>query len=204
MKPLAEAYDAGVASATGGDIRIGSTTTRVSDFVNRGTRFDDVYVFPPLLEACCRIIGRPFKLSSMHARTLRTGMPAQELHVDVRRDRRLAAVRLHPPDYRLPPRSTAQRFEPTAQYPVAARHPGGRACSAAQGRIGHGQRCRQADTRAAQDFRRSSLQRARHMTDARPDAPGPISIASACDRDAPGDLDTATASVRARCLLANG
>ena len=86
MKVLVDAYDAGVASATGGDIRIGSTTTRVSDFVNRGTEFDDVYVFPPLLEACCRIIGRPFKLSSMHARTLRTGMPAQKLHVDVRRD----------------------------------------------------------------------------------------------------------------------
>ena len=86
MKLLVDAYDAGVASATGGDIRIRSTTTRVSDFVNRGTEFDDVYVFPPLLEACCRIIGRPFKLSSMHARTLRTGMPAQELHVDVRRN----------------------------------------------------------------------------------------------------------------------
>ena len=77
---------AAVASATGDDIRIGSTTTSVNDFVNRGAEFDDVYVFPPLLEACCRVIGRPFKLSSLHARTLRPGMPAQELHVDVRRD----------------------------------------------------------------------------------------------------------------------
>ena len=72
--------------ATGHDVRIGSTSTRVSDFVNRGPEFDDVYVFPPLLEACCRVIGRPFKLSSFHARTLRPRTPAEELHVDVRRD----------------------------------------------------------------------------------------------------------------------
>ena len=86
MELLADAYTAAVASATGDDIRIGSTSTRVSDFVNRGAEFDDLYVFPPLLEACCRVIGRPFKLSSLHARTLRPRMPAQDLHVDVRRD----------------------------------------------------------------------------------------------------------------------
>lgn len=86
MERLGNAYMAGMASATGTDIRIGSTTTRVGDFVNRGPEFDGIYVFPPLLEACCRAIGRPFKLSSLHARTLRPGMPPQELHVDVRRD----------------------------------------------------------------------------------------------------------------------
>ena len=86
MELLADAYTAAVASATGDDIRVGSTTTRVSDFVNRGAEFDDLYVFPPLLEACCRVIGRPFKLSSLLARTLRSHEPAQELHVDVRRD----------------------------------------------------------------------------------------------------------------------
>ena len=83
---LADAYTAAVASATGEDIKIGSTTTRVSDFVNRGAEFDGLYVFPPLLDACCRVIGRPFKLSSFHARTVRPGAPAQELHADVRRD----------------------------------------------------------------------------------------------------------------------
>jgi ectoine hydroxylase-related dioxygenase (phytanoyl-CoA dioxygenase family) len=57
----------------------------VSDFVNRGASFDDLYMFPPLLEACCRVIGAPFKLSSFQARTLRPGAHAQELHVDVRR-----------------------------------------------------------------------------------------------------------------------
>ena len=54
--------------------------------MNRGAEFDDLYVFPPLLEACCLVIGRPFKLSSLHARTVRPGTPAQELHVDVQRD----------------------------------------------------------------------------------------------------------------------
>ncbi|MDQ3417297.1 MAG: phytanoyl-CoA dioxygenase family protein [Acidobacteriota bacterium] len=86
MELLADAYNVAVSSATGDDTKIGSTTTRVSDFVNRGTAFDDLYVFPPLLEACCRVIGRPFKLSSLHARTLRPHTTAQELHVDVPRD----------------------------------------------------------------------------------------------------------------------
>jgi hypothetical protein len=86
VERLANAYSAAVASATANDVRIGSTSTRVSDFVNRGAEFDSLYVFPPLLEACCLVIGRPFKLSSLHARTVRPCTPAQDLHVDVRRD----------------------------------------------------------------------------------------------------------------------
>ena len=82
---LANAYTAAMASAASDDIRIGSTSTKVNDFVNRGAEFDNLYVFPPLLEACYRVIGRPFKLSSLHARTLRPGSPSQELHVDVPR-----------------------------------------------------------------------------------------------------------------------
>src|SRR5262245_56469940 len=62
---FASAYDAAVAAAAGDDIRIGSTSTKVTDFVNRGREFDRLYVFPPLLAACCRVIGRPFKLSSL-------------------------------------------------------------------------------------------------------------------------------------------
>jgi len=83
---LAGAYDSAAASATGDDVAAGRATTRINDFVNRGAEFDDLYVFPPLLEACCGVIGRPFKLSTMHARTLRPRSPAQDLHVDVRRD----------------------------------------------------------------------------------------------------------------------
>ena len=86
VERLADAYTAAVASAAVDDVKIGSTSTRVSDFVNRGPEFDPLYIFPPLLEACCLVIGRPFKLSSFHARTVRPRTPAQDLHVDVRRD----------------------------------------------------------------------------------------------------------------------
>ena len=86
VERLADAYTAAVASAAVDTVKIGSTSTRVSDFVNRGREFDPLYIFPPLLEACCLVIGRPFKLSSFHARTVRPCTPAQDLHVDVRRD----------------------------------------------------------------------------------------------------------------------
>jgi hypothetical protein len=86
MERLTTAYTEAVTSATGDDIRIGSTSTKVSDLVNRGAAFDNLYIFPPLLEACCQVIGGPFKLSSFHARTLRPGAHAQELHVDVPRN----------------------------------------------------------------------------------------------------------------------
>jgi hypothetical protein len=86
MDELSRAYDATEASATADDIKIGSTTTRVRDFVNRGPEVDALYVFPPLLDACCRVIAQPFKLSSLHSRTLRPAMPNQNLHVDVRRE----------------------------------------------------------------------------------------------------------------------
>jgi hypothetical protein len=85
LTQLSDAYDAAVASATGDDIRIGSTCTRVNDFVNRGAEFDDIYLFPSLIEAAGRVIGRPFKLSSFLARTVRPNAPEQNLHVDVRR-----------------------------------------------------------------------------------------------------------------------
>ncbi len=67
---VAKSYDAAVAGASPEDVKVGSTTTRVNDFVNRGPDFDAVYVVPPLLDACRHIIGPDFKLSSFHARTL--------------------------------------------------------------------------------------------------------------------------------------
>ena len=79
---LQTAYDAAVASADMADKRV-SSSTRVTDFVNRSREFDGIYVYPPLIAACCLVIGRPFKLSSTCARTLEPGAPAQELHVDV-------------------------------------------------------------------------------------------------------------------------
>ena len=85
LERLRAAYSSAVDSAMGTDIRVGTTSTRVTDFVNRGSEFDEVYVFPPLLQACGLVIGGPFKLSSLQARTLRAGSSAQGLHVDVDR-----------------------------------------------------------------------------------------------------------------------
>ena len=123
MEQLAAAYDAAVASATGDDISIGSTSTRVTDFVNRGAEFDRLYIFPPLLEACCRVIARPFKLSTLHARTLSPGAAAQALHVDVERDSPewpLAGFILMVDDFR--PDNGVTRFVPGShRWPRAPR-----------------------------------------------------------------------------------
>src|SRR5215510_3509479 len=118
---LTAAYTAAMSSALGPELRIGSTTTRLSDFVNRGREFDALYVFPPLLDACCRVIGRPFKLSSLHARTLRPHTPAQDLHVDVRRDCAdwpLVGFILMVDDFR--PENGATRFVPRSHQWLSA------------------------------------------------------------------------------------
>lgn len=86
LAQLANAYDSAVACAMADDISVGSTTTRIHDFVNRGSEFDGLYVYQPVLEACCRIIGQPFKLSTMLARTVRPHSQGQGLHVDFKRD----------------------------------------------------------------------------------------------------------------------
>ena len=83
---LSRAYDRAVATADPADVHIGrtSSSTRINDFVNRGSEFDGIYIYQPLLAACCQIIGAPFKLSGMRARTLNPGAPAEGLHVDVK------------------------------------------------------------------------------------------------------------------------
>jgi len=81
VEQLCKAYDRAVATADPADIRV-STSTRVTDFVDRGAEFDSIYMFPSLLAACCLIIGQPFKLSGTRARTLEPGAPAEALHVD--------------------------------------------------------------------------------------------------------------------------
>ena len=83
---LTDEYDAAFASASADEIRVGSTTTKLSCVANHGRIFETLLLFPPLLDACCRVIGRPFKLSTLIGRTLRAGSSSQELHVDVRRD----------------------------------------------------------------------------------------------------------------------
>ncbi len=86
LASLADSYDAVVRDAAASDVHVGSTTTRVSDLVNRGSAFDEVYLHAPLLEACEAVIDGPFKLSSLQVRTLRPHMPPQGLHVDFARD----------------------------------------------------------------------------------------------------------------------
>src|SRR5262245_36628208 len=83
---LSEVYDRAVAEADPADVHRGRTgaSTRIDDLVNRGPDFDAIYIYPPLLAACCQIIGGPFKLSGMRARTLHPGAAVEGLHVDVR------------------------------------------------------------------------------------------------------------------------
>jgi ectoine hydroxylase-related dioxygenase (phytanoyl-CoA dioxygenase family) len=86
MPQFAETYDTAISGASSTDVSIGRTTTRVSNLVNRSREFDQLCVYRPVLEACSRIIGRPFKLSTLHARTLHAQAPAQDLHVDFERE----------------------------------------------------------------------------------------------------------------------
>ena len=88
LPALSAAYDREMSRCDPADRRVGSTTTRVRDFVNRGPEFDSLYLYGPLLEACHVVIGQPFRLSTLHARTLRPNTTAQQLHVDFPCDER--------------------------------------------------------------------------------------------------------------------
>ena len=83
---LSAAYDSAFATASFDDVRVGTTSTRLNNFVNRGSEFDELYICQHLLKACCQTIGEPFKLSSMHGRTLHPNAWAQGLHIDFKRD----------------------------------------------------------------------------------------------------------------------
>jgi len=88
LASVAAAYDAAVESAAPNDIRVGSSTTRVNGLIDRGPEFDALYLHPLILKACGRILNEPYKLSAMHARTLRPKTDAQNFHLDYERDRR--------------------------------------------------------------------------------------------------------------------
>jgi hypothetical protein len=79
-------YDEMMGLASGPEFSIGSTTTRMSDLLNHGPAFDEIFLYPPLHEVCLNVIGEPFKLSSFLARTLRPGSTSQALHADLTRD----------------------------------------------------------------------------------------------------------------------
>ena len=86
LNQVAQAYDQAMASASGPDFKVASTTTRFSDLLSHTSAFDDVFLCPQLLEAASHLIDESFKLSSFLGRTLRAGTPAQELHADLPRD----------------------------------------------------------------------------------------------------------------------
>jgi len=58
LEQFAEAYDSAVMCAAADEVSTGRSTTRVDDFGNRGVEFDGLYLYGPVLEACCRIIGQ--------------------------------------------------------------------------------------------------------------------------------------------------
>lgn len=82
LTQLTAAYDAAVRNAPPDNIRIGSTTVRVHGLAD-SPDFDDVATYEPILEACRHLIAKPFKLSSLLARTVMPGAAAQPLHADV-------------------------------------------------------------------------------------------------------------------------
>ncbi len=82
---LQSAYDTAVGTAATDDVRRGSTSTRVNDFVNRDPIFDRIYTWPAALDAARRVVGSHVRLSAFHARTLHPNAAPQELHVDVTR-----------------------------------------------------------------------------------------------------------------------
>jgi hypothetical protein len=83
---LSAAYDLAFAAASFDDLHLGTTSARLNDFVDRGPEFDELYIYEPLLKACCHIIDQPFKLSSMLGRTVYPYAPAQGLHIDFKPD----------------------------------------------------------------------------------------------------------------------
>jgi hypothetical protein len=83
---LAAGYDEVMASSPGPEYKEGCTTNRLSGLLNYSSLFDDIFLYPPLLEASARVVGEPFKLTSLLARTLRPGTPPQELHADLTRE----------------------------------------------------------------------------------------------------------------------
>ena len=83
---IAAALDAAVAAADPRDLGSGRTCTRVWDFVNRGPAFDELYLLEPVLAACSLVIAAPFKLSTMHSRSINPRSPGQTLHVDFARE----------------------------------------------------------------------------------------------------------------------
>lgn len=87
LQALAAAYDAAMASpSTEPFRRVGRTSARLSGLVDHSAAFDAIYLHPLLLAAAALVIGQPFRLSSLLARTLLANRSAPPLHVDCAAD----------------------------------------------------------------------------------------------------------------------
>jgi ectoine hydroxylase-related dioxygenase (phytanoyl-CoA dioxygenase family) len=85
LRQLAHVYDAAVAGAAPPELRVGSETTRVHGLV-RHHECARLSRHPQVLGACRHLIGQPFRLSSLMARTVRPRSREQALHVDAKAD----------------------------------------------------------------------------------------------------------------------
>jgi len=115
LEQITATYDRVMGCGPGAHFRVGRTTTR-RYFVDCVLDFEAVYQHPALLEAVARLIGQPFKLSSLLGRTLRAGSSAQDLHRDIARDSRdapMVAFILMIDPFR--PDNGATRFVPGSQ-----------------------------------------------------------------------------------------
>ena len=81
LDALAHAYDAALEADPAAN-KIGSTSVRVDEFVNRDPCFDALYIHSPLLDAAANLLGEDFKLSAFHARSVSPFVRAQALHQD--------------------------------------------------------------------------------------------------------------------------
>ena len=83
---LVAAYEEVMSAAAGPQYKVGSTTDRMSNLLSSDPIFAEIFLYPPLLELCEHFFKEPFKVSSLLARTLRAGTPAQPLHADLPRN----------------------------------------------------------------------------------------------------------------------
>ena len=83
LRELRDLYDEAFETALPSDLKQGSTSIRLGGFAERGSPFDAIYSSPTLISITAEVIGRAFKLSSFHGRTVRPRVPAQRLHQDI-------------------------------------------------------------------------------------------------------------------------
>lgn len=83
LASVREAVVEAVARAIPGEVHVGSTSVRVNGILGQVPALAALLNHPPLLDAAASIVGGPYRLSSLHARSVKPGAGAQALHQDV-------------------------------------------------------------------------------------------------------------------------